>query len=115
MGEVNIVVTSKTAEISDNSLSGGDLVVVESPTLPLGQREGNFKFDILEIAGSKGCWTLDSVQVVIETGALCQEHWARNTLKIDICLELIFEGSLDEEQGLFLFQQILTSIKSFEL
>jgi len=43
VGEVDVVVATKTTEVGNDSLSSWDLVVVKSPTLPLGQRERNFK------------------------------------------------------------------------
>ena len=106
MGEIDVIVTSETAEISHDTLSGGDIVIVKSPTLPLGKRKGNLKFHIFEIARSEGGGTLNSVQVVIESRALGQEHGAGHALQVDIGLELVFEGGLDEGEGLFFLEKV---------
>jgi hypothetical protein len=105
VGEVDVVVASETAEVGHNTLSGRYFVVVESPALPLGQRKGNLELDILEIAGSEGGGALSSVQVVVETRSLGQEHGARDTLKIHVCLELILEGGLDEGECLLFLEK----------
>ena len=107
MGKVNVIVTSETTEIGHDSLSSGDFVVVEGPTLPLGKRKGNFQLDVLEVARRKGGWTFDAIQVVVESRPLGQKHGARHTLEVDVLLEVVFKGRLDKEQGFFLFQQVV--------
>ena len=63
VGEVNVIVATKTAEISNKSLASLDTIVVKSPTLPLGKREGNLKMSAGEITRLKCGRTL---------GALCE-------------------------------------------
>jgi hypothetical protein len=107
VGKVDVIVTSETAKVGNNSLSSGNIVVVKSPTLPFGQGEGDLQLDIFKVARSKGGGTLHSIQVVVESRALGQEHGTRYTLEVDVGLELVFKGRLDEGQGFFLFQKTL--------
>lgn len=107
MSKVNVVITTKTAKVSDKTLSRSHAVVVEGPTLPLGKGEGNFEFDILKVTRSKGGRAFDTVEVVVESRALGDKERARNPLKVDVGLELVFKGLLDEAKRLFLFQQVL--------
>mmetsp|Transcript_14592 Transcript_14592/g.26439 ORF Transcript_14592/g.26439 Transcript_14592/m.26439 type:complete len:238 (-) Transcript_14592:234-947(-) len=67
MSVVNIVVATKTTEISHDTLFFRDSVVVESPTLPLGKRKGYLKLSSWEITRSKGCRTFGTVEVVVES------------------------------------------------
>lgn len=107
VGKVDIIVTSETAKVGDKTLTRGHAVVVESPTLPLGQAEGYFELDILKVARGKGRGAFDTVEVVIESRLLGEEERTRNTLEVDVFLELILKGQLDELQGFFLLQQVL--------
>ena len=67
MGEIHIIIATQTTEIRHDTLTGLESVVMEGPTLPLGQREGNFQLDILKVTRSKRRGTLDAVQVVVES------------------------------------------------
>jgi len=76
------------------------------PTLPLGQGERNLQLDILEVTRREGRRTLDTVQVVVETGALGDEKRARNTLKVDVLLEVRLKGRLDGQEGFLLLELV---------
>jgi hypothetical protein len=107
MGIVHIIVTSETTKVRDETLTRGHTVVMECPTLPLGQTEGYFQLGILKVPRSKGRRTLDAVEVIIESGLLGKEERTRNTLEVHIVLEIVLKGQFDELQGFFLLQQIL--------
>jgi hypothetical protein len=61
VGEVDVVVAPQPAEIRHDSLPGLEAVVVKSPALPLGEREGNLQLDVLEVPGSEGRRPFDAV------------------------------------------------------
>mmetsp|Transcript_20282 Transcript_20282/g.26169 ORF Transcript_20282/g.26169 Transcript_20282/m.26169 type:complete len:207 (+) Transcript_20282:674-1294(+) len=101
---IDIIVATKTPEISHNTLSSFDAIIVKSPSLPLSKREGHFQLHILVITGGKCCGALDTVKVVIESRALGQEERARHTLKVDVFLEFFLESGLDHQESFLLLQ-----------
>ena len=107
MSEVNIVITTQTTEVSDKTLSRCHAVVVKSPALPLGERERDLEFDVLKVARGECCGAFDTVEVVIEARALRDKERARNTLEVDIRLELVFERLLDEAESFLLGEEVL--------
>ena len=107
MSKVHIVVTTKTAKVSDKTLSRSHAVVVEGPALPFGKGEGYLKFDVLKVTRSKGSRAFNTIEVVVEARALRDKERARNTLEVDVGLELVFKGLLDEDERFFLVQQVL--------
>mmetsp|Transcript_17 Transcript_17/g.26 ORF Transcript_17/g.26 Transcript_17/m.26 type:complete len:243 (+) Transcript_17:676-1404(+) len=106
MSEIDIIVTTKTTEISYNTLSGRDLVVVKGPPLPLGKRERNFELDIFEVARSECCRPFGSIKVVVESRPFGNEHGARHTLEVDVLLKIVLESSLERKKCFFLLQVI---------
>jgi hypothetical protein len=102
MGEVHIVITTESTEISNQAFARLHAIIMKSPALPFGKAEGNFKLDILEVTEFEGGRTLDTIQVIIEPRSLGDKHGARNTLDIDLLLELGFKVCLDHQQGFFL-------------
>ena len=107
MGEVNIVITAKTTEVGHKTLSRSHAVVVESPALPLGKGERYFKLNILKVTRSERGRAFDTIEVIVEARALREEKRARNTLKVDIGLELVFESLLDEAESFLLVEEVL--------
>jgi len=101
VGEVDVVVASKTAEVGDDALPGLDFVVVEGPSLPLGEGEGDLEMHAGEIAGFEGGGAFDSVEVVVEAGGAGDEEWGRDADEVDVFLEVGFEGVLAEEESFF--------------
>ena len=63
VGEIDIIVATKTTEISDETLAGFDAVVMESPTLPLGQREGNLQMSAGEITRLESSRALSALNI----------------------------------------------------
>lgn len=107
VGKVNVIVTTQTTKVRDETLTGFHAVVVKGPTLPLGQTERHFELDVLEVPGSKGSRALDTIEVVVKARLLGQEERARYALEVDVLLEFAFEGGLDELQSFFLSQKVL--------
>ena len=63
MGKVDIIVATKTAKISDETFAGFDAVVVKSPTLPLGEGEGNLEMGTREITRLESSRAFHTVEV----------------------------------------------------
>ena len=61
MGKVNVIVATKTTEISNEALAGLDAVVVESPTLPFGKREGDLEMSSGEVTRLESRRTLGAL------------------------------------------------------
>jgi hypothetical protein len=61
VGKVHVVVAAQAAKVGHDALTGLEAVVMERPALPLGEREGNFQLDVLEVPGSEGGGPFDAV------------------------------------------------------
>ena len=66
MSKVDVVVTPKATEVGYDALSSLDTIVVKSPTLPLGKREGNLKMGTGEVTRLESSRAFHAVQVVVE-------------------------------------------------
>ena len=62
MGKVNVIITPETTEISNEALAGLDAVVVESPTLPFGKREGDLEMSSGEVTWLESSRTLGALK-----------------------------------------------------
>mmetsp|Transcript_34976 Transcript_34976/g.73777 ORF Transcript_34976/g.73777 Transcript_34976/m.73777 type:complete len:211 (+) Transcript_34976:642-1274(+) len=98
---VHVVIASQSAEVGDDSLTGLDLVVVEGPSLPLGEAEGYLEVYSGEVAGFEGGGTFGSVEVIVEAGGAGDEERGGDANEVDVGLEVGFEGGLAEEEGFF--------------
>lgn len=107
MGEINVVITAETAEVRDDTLVGFHTIVVKSPALPLGKAKGNLELGILKVSRSKRGRALHTIQVIVKSRTLGNKERARNTLKVDVGLELVFKGLLDEAERFFLDKEFL--------
>ena len=96
MGEVDVVVAPQAPEVGHHALVLGDVVVGQGPALPLGKGEGDLEDLVGEITGSELGRALDAIEVVIEARELVKEHGGRDPLEVDVGLELVLEGLLDE-------------------
>mmetsp|Transcript_122581 Transcript_122581/g.354275 ORF Transcript_122581/g.354275 Transcript_122581/m.354275 type:complete len:205 (+) Transcript_122581:625-1239(+) len=103
---IDIVVTTKSTKVSDNSGTRLDLVIMKGPTLPLGQTKGHFQFHILKVTRGKGGGTFDAIEVVVEPTTLGDKKRTAHALKIDRFLELRLKGIFNVQEGFFFFQKI---------
>eukprot|EP00965_Chrysotila_dentata_P260293 6213851-Pleurochrysis_carterae.AAC.3 len=95
MREVDVIIAAQAAHVGHKALAGRELIVVERPPLPLGERERDLELDVLEVARSEGGRTLNTVKIVVEAGVLGEEQRRRDALQVDVLLELLLEGRLD--------------------
>mmetsp|Transcript_631 Transcript_631/g.1133 ORF Transcript_631/g.1133 Transcript_631/m.1133 type:complete len:208 (+) Transcript_631:309-932(+) len=75
MGIIDIIISSNSTEISYNSMSFFNSIIMKRPTLPLCKRMRNFKFQIGIIPWIKRGRFLNSIQVIIESRLLVQKQW----------------------------------------
>jgi hypothetical protein len=101
VGEVDIIITTETTEVGDNSLSGLNLVIVKCPTFPLGEREGHLEMNSWEVTWFEGGWTFYTVEIVVETRGTSNEEGSRDTNEVEVLLEVVFERSFGEEESFF--------------
>lgn len=104
---VDIVVATQSTKISNDSLAGLNAVVIIRPALPFRERKGNFQLDVLKVTRGKGGRAFDTVEIVVETRRLGEEHWASYLGDRDVALEVLFERRLDKANGLFLLEEVL--------
>jgi hypothetical protein len=105
--EVDIVITPQTTEVGNNSLTGLDVVIVKSPTLPLGQGEGYLEVNTGEVTWFECSGTLHPVEIVVEAGGTGYEERGRDADEVHILLEIFLESGLGEEKGLLELKTIL--------
>ena len=107
MGEIDIVFATKATKVRDKTISWGHAIIMESPTLPFRETEGNLEFHLSKITRSKLRGSFNSVQIILKSASFVKKHRAGHSLKIDLRLELIFEGCLTQTQSRLFFQQVL--------
>ena len=61
MSKVNIVIATKATEIGNDSFPGLNSIVVERPTFPFGEGEGNFEVNSGEVARFESGWTFGAL------------------------------------------------------
>ena len=100
MGKVDVVVTTKATEIRNKTLAGLDAVVVKSPPLPFGKREGNLEMGSGEITRLECSRAFHTVEVVVEARGPRDKHGSADTNEVDVGLEVVLQRGLAEAESL---------------
>lgn len=84
MGEIDIIITSQSTKVRDDALTGLDTIIMKSPTLPLGKREGYLKMSAGEITWFKRRGAFYTIEIIVESGCTCDKERCRDADEVDV-------------------------------
>ena len=98
MEVIHFLVAANGVHIGEETLADIELVTLERKTLPLGKRVHDLCVDA-NVGNIKGNGTLDTVEVVVQTGVFIHEQRSGNPAKIEGIAQIHLEIALDEFNG----------------